>query len=113
MSIDNASDSDLQDFGQALGGEFRDRDIVALAALTPEQRAVQAKLRRELWLHIDSVWEGQERTGVHPVEAGGFGAVAGLRDLLDALCVHVEDAQYAAGDAEGGWLVRVTAEAVE
>ncbi|GHJ52891.1 hypothetical protein Nm8I071_21980 [Nonomuraea sp. TT08I-71] len=111
----DATDHDfaLQDAAQTIGSEFAELDILLLASLTPEMRAIQLDARRRLYEHIDAVWERPKRAGVHPVDLGGYGAVAGLRDLLDILIGHVEQAQESAGDDPDRLRVRLVVESNE
>ncbi|WP_165949816.1 hypothetical protein [Micromonospora sp. KC207] len=44
---------------------------------------------------------------------GGYGSVAGLRDLLEQLCGHAEEVQDFAGDTPEDWRVQVTVEPVD
>ncbi|MCX5066727.1 hypothetical protein OOJ91_12635 [Micromonospora lupini] len=106
-------DDDLQNAGQNLADGFAEFDATFLARLTPELRAVQLDARRRLYEHIDAVWERPKHAGVHPVDMGGYGAVAGLRDLLENLVGHVEQAQEVAGDDPDSFRVKLSIEPVE
>lgn len=108
------TDVDIQMSVGPITDAFHRHDLAMLAQLTPEERAVQAKLRRDLYKHINRIWEEPERTiGKHPVDIGGYGSVAALRDLLDILCLHVAEAQDAAGDVSEQYHVTVNVEMID
>jgi len=113
MTDASEHDHELQNAGQALGDGFAELDALLLASLTAEMRAVQLDARRRLYEHIDAVWERPKLAGFHPVDLGGYGAVAGLRDLLDMLIGHVEQAQDVAGDDPDSFRVRLAVEPIE
>ncbi|MGX6604788.1 hypothetical protein ACWKSP_22070 [Micromonosporaceae bacterium Da 78-11] len=92
--------ADLQAMAQNIATAFTDHDTKALAVLTPEQRAAQAEARWQLYRHIDKIWDADHlrSQGIHPVEAGGYESVAGLRDLVMDLIGNIDTAQETAGD---------------
>ncbi|MGW5670986.1 hypothetical protein [Micromonospora sp. NPDC003776] len=60
---------------------------------------------------MDRIWEAPKQAdGPHPVEMGGYGAVAGSRDLLDALIGHVEEVSGEAGDQTEDYRARMLVE---
>ncbi|MEU5525414.1 hypothetical protein ABZ744_00560 [Micromonospora chersina] len=105
------SDDELQDVARHLGERFEDHDKRFLALMTPEQRAAHKEALWMLYRHIDRIWEAPKQAGgPHPVELGGYGAVAGLRDMIDQLVGHVEDVQDAAGDEPEQYRARMVVE---
>ncbi|WP_165949815.1 hypothetical protein [Micromonospora sp. KC207] len=44
------TDDQMQDAAQEIGEAFCDFDLTMLAQLTPQERAVQAKIRRDLYI---------------------------------------------------------------
>ncbi|WP_210865714.1 hypothetical protein [Micromonospora sp. C97] len=108
MSDDNElRDGQFQSAAQQLGDAFTRLDQEFLAMLTPEERAAQAKVRFDLYMHVDNVWEAPKRQGENSVEVPGYGAVAGMRDLLMTLFVNAQDAQHAADDVPELYSVKV------
>jgi hypothetical protein len=72
--------------------------MAGLARLTPGQRAEQHRLRWALFEYIDGLWDHAKAQGLSPADLPEYSAVAGLRDLADALVGHVAIAQENAGD---------------
>lgn len=108
------ADIDLQMSAGPITDAFHRHDLAMLAQLTPEQRAIQAQIRQALHLYVDRIWEEpKHREGRSPVDIGGYGSVAALRDLLNTLCDHAAEAQYAAGDIHEEYRVTVTAEKID
>jgi hypothetical protein len=96
-------DDEMQDMQQAareITVAFDVHDKAALAKLTPDERAIQTKIRWELYRHVDLIWDAPHlrSKGIHPVEAGGYDSVAALRDLLNDLWIEAKQAQYDAGE---------------
>jgi hypothetical protein len=58
-------------------------------------------------MHVDNVWEAPKHRGENSVDVPGYGAVAGMRDLLMTLLVNAQDAQYAADDVPELYSVKV------
>lgn len=118
MSVDYdenpMTDDELQDAARHIGERFEDHDTRFLALMTPEDRAGHLRALRMMYDHIDRIWEAPKRAGgPHPVELGGYGAVAGLRDLVDVLIGHAEQAQDSAGDVPENYRARMVVEQVE
>ncbi|MEU7770997.1 hypothetical protein AB0C44_06690 [Micromonospora taraxaci] len=107
VSDDELRDEQFQSAAQQLGDAFTRLDQEFLAMLTPEERAAQAKVRFDLYMHVDNVWEAPKRRGENSVEVPGYGAVAGMRDLLMTLFVNAQDAQHAADDVPELYSVKV------
>jgi hypothetical protein len=91
---------DMQEAGGRITEAFDVHDKQALAKLTPDERAIQTKIRWELYRHVDLIWDAPHlrSKGVHPIEAGGYEGVAALRDLLNDLWIEAQQAQVDAGD---------------
>ncbi|MEU2167919.1 hypothetical protein ACH47V_25455 [Micromonospora chersina] len=108
---DPMTDEELQDAAQHLGERFEEHDRRFLALMTPEQRAAHHEVLWMVYRHVDRIWEAPKQAGgPHPIELGGYGAVAGLRDMLDQLLGHIHDVQLAAGDEPERYRVRVVVE---
>lgn len=111
MADDTITDDELQAAAGHITDAFHRHDLAMLAQLTPEQRAIQYQLRRDLHMYVDRIWEQPKHTeGRHPVDIGGYGSVAALLDLLETLCAHVDEAQQTAGDLPEAYRVTITAE---
>lgn len=106
---------DLHDAQSEITQAFTDKDMEALAAMTAEERAVQAKHRWGVYWHIDKIWDAPHlrSEGVHPVEVGGFEGVAALRDLVMDLIGNVQTAQHDAGDDVDSYTVVVKVKHVD
>jgi hypothetical protein len=98
---------DLQDAASEIGDASSDHDMRHLATLTPDERAIQNKVRWALYRHVDAIWDATHlrSKGIHPNDAGGYEGVAALRDLLDTLIANAENAQHEAGGRRR-WRVR-------
>ncbi|MGK5674516.1 hypothetical protein ACSNOB_16955 [Micromonospora sp. URMC 106] len=107
VSDDELSDEQFQSAAQQLGDAFTRLDQEFLAMLTPEERAAQAKVRFDLYMHVDKVWEAPKHRGENSVDVPGYDAVAGMRDLLMTLLVNAQDAQHAADDVPELYSVKV------
>lgn len=92
------SEQDHQEAMVEIIDSFDERDIAALAAVTPAARAEQLAARRALYDHVDRMWDGAKAADPHAGSKPEYGGVAAMRDLATALVSHVEQAQHAAGD---------------
>jgi hypothetical protein len=54
----------------------------------------------ELYDYVDRIWEGAKARGLNPVIQPEWNAVAGLRDLANALVEQASQAQAEAGDED-------------
>ena len=54
-----------------------------------------------MYLFVDEIWEGAKARGLDPATDPQCNAVAGLRDLSNALVEQVSQAQAEAGDEDG------------
>ncbi|MFC0504157.1 hypothetical protein [Micromonospora costi] len=118
MSIDYdenpMTDDELQDAARHIAERFTDHDSRFLALMTPEERAGHIRALWMLYHHIDRIWEAPKKAGgPHPVELGGYGAVAGLRDMVDALIGHAEQVQHDAGDEPERYSAQMVVETIE
>ncbi|SCL69740.1 hypothetical protein [Micromonospora peucetia] len=118
MSVDYdenpMTDDELQDAATHIGERFEDHDTRFLALMSPEQRAGHLQALRMLYEHIGNIWQAPKQAdGPHPVELGGYGAVAGLRDMVDVLIGHVEDVQHVAGDEADSFRARMVVNHVD
>ncbi|MEU7175238.1 hypothetical protein ABZ949_27565 [Micromonospora tulbaghiae] len=107
VSDEELRDEHLQSAAHQLADGFSRLDQEFLARLTPEQRAAQVKMRFDLYMHVDDIWEAPKQRGENSVEVPGYGAVAGMRDLLMALFVNAQEAQHAAEDVPELYSVKV------
>lgn len=118
MSVDYdenpMTDDELQDAARHIGERFEEHDTRFLALMSPEQRAGHLQALRMIYDHVDRIWEAPKRAGgPHPVELGGYGAVAGLRDMIDMLIGHVEQVQDDAGEEPERYRARMVVETVD
>ncbi|MEU4665252.1 hypothetical protein AB0F83_26235 [Micromonospora chalcea] len=105
------TDDELQDAAVHIADQFADHDRRFLALMTPQERAGHEQALWMLYHHVDRIWEAPKKAGgPHPVNLGGYGAVAGLRDLLAALIGHVEEVSAQAGDQPEDWRARMVVE---
>jgi ANTAR domain len=93
-----AAGPDLQSAAMDLVDGFDDPDMAALARLTPAARAEQRRARTTLFIYTEQLWVHATAEGLQPGPRPGLYAVSALRNLMDALCGHVDEAQQAAGD---------------
>lgn len=93
-----ASEPSMQSTAMNLVDGFDDRDMAALARLTPAARAEQRRARTALFNYTEQLWVQARAEGIRPGARSGYDAVSALRNLMDALCGHVDEAQQAAGD---------------
>jgi ANTAR domain len=89
----------LQSAAMDLVDGFDDRDMAALARLSPAARAEQRRARTTLLTYTEQLWIQAKAEGLQAGPRPGFYAVSALRNLMDALCGHVDEAQQAAGDS--------------
>ncbi|MET8310689.1 hypothetical protein [Micromonospora sp. NPDC005173] len=67
--------------------------------MTAEQRAAHCEALWVLYRRVDRIWGSPKQAGgPHPAEVGGYGAMAGLRNMLDRRIGHLEEVRSAAGD---------------
>jgi hypothetical protein len=93
------AEPDLQSAAMDLVDGFDDPDMAALARLTPAGRAEQRRARTALFTYTQQLWIQTKAEGIQPGRRPEYDAVSALRNLMDALCGHVDEAQRAAGDA--------------
>lgn len=93
-------DRDLLDERNAILEAFTDHDLKHLATLTPEGRAIQARVRRELQQHLDQIWMEPQKGphGRHPVDIGGYRGVQAMLNIVGELVGNVGQAQETADD---------------
>jgi hypothetical protein len=77
---------------------FIERDLAGLAGLDAAGRAAQLRARQAVCAYVDEVWEGAKARGLNPATDPEWNAVAGLRDLTNALVDQASQAQTEAGD---------------
>lgn len=75
--------------------DFRDHDLAGLGRLTPAERSAQLRLRQELFLYIDALWNDVTQTG-QPAMLAELGGVAAMRSLTSELVAHVAWAENGA-----------------
>jgi hypothetical protein len=93
---------------------FEDHDKRMLAQYSPEERAAHYQALWMLYMHADRIWEEPKQNGgPHPVELGGYGAVAGFRDMLDILLNHLHEVRDEAGEQPEDFRARMVVERVE
>ncbi|MEV4462772.1 hypothetical protein AB0J51_04030 [Micromonospora echinofusca] len=108
------TDDELQDAARHLTRRFEDHDKQFLTLMTPQQRAAHERALWMLYHHVDRIWEAPKQAGgPHPVELGGYGAVAGLRDMLDLLLGHLDEVQHNAGDDPDRYRARMVVDELE
>lgn len=108
------TDDELQQAAVHIAHRFEDHDGRFLALMTEQERVGYLRALRMVYEHVDTIWEAPKQAGgPHPVELGGYGAVAGLRDLLDFLIGHVEQVQDDAGDEPENYRARMVVESVD
>ncbi|MBM0255901.1 hypothetical protein [Micromonospora sp. 4G55] len=82
--------------------------------MTAEQRAAHYEALWRLYRHVDRIWEApKQANGPHPAELGGYGPVAGLRDMLDRLFGHLEEVRSAAGEQPEDYRAQMVVELVD
>jgi hypothetical protein len=91
---------DHQDMALKLFDAFSKHDAAGLAALDAAGRVQQLRAREALYDYVDRIWESAKRRGLDPAVRPEWLAVAGLRDLTNALVDHVSEAQAEAGDED-------------
>ena len=79
---------------------FAEHDTAGLAALTPAERAEQLRVRQMLHDYVDQIWEDAKGRGLDPATRPEWNAVAGLRDLTNALVEQTMQAQSEAGEED-------------
>jgi hypothetical protein len=89
----------LQSAAMDLVDGFDDPDMAALARLTPAARAEQRRARTTLLTYAEQLRVQARAEGIQPGPRPEYDAVSALRNLMDALCGHVDEAQQAAGDS--------------
>ncbi|MFI6513343.1 hypothetical protein ACIBCT_37555 [Streptosporangium sp. NPDC050855] len=95
---DNRHQEQMLDLADALGAF----DAAALARLGPEDRAVQVRARRALWLYADALWDAVKEANPEgtPATRNPFNSVAALRDFTQELYATAAQAQADAGEDE-------------
>lgn len=93
-------DDELDHQGMAIEliDAFGEHDATGLAGLGPAGRAAQLQARQALYDYVDRLWEGGKARGLDPAVRPEWSAVAGLRDLTNALVEQAGQAQAEAGD---------------
>lgn len=79
---------------------FAEHDATGLAALDAAGRAGQLRARQVLYDYLDRMWEDAKAGGVETATPPEWNAVAGLRDLTNALVEQAAQAQSAASDED-------------
>jgi hypothetical protein len=77
---------------------FAEHDATGLARLDADGRAAQVQARQALYGYVDEVWEAAKARGLNPAVLPEWNAVAGLRDLANALVSQADQALAAVGD---------------
>ncbi|MFB9178629.1 hypothetical protein ACFFX1_10855 [Dactylosporangium sucinum] len=97
-------DDELDHQGMAIEliDAFIEHDLAGLAGLDAAGRAAQLRARQAVYEFVDEVWEGAKARGLDPATDPDWNAVAGLRDLTNALVDHASQAQADAGDEDHG-----------
>jgi hypothetical protein len=95
----SATGPSLQSAAMDLVDGFDDPDMAALAGLTPAARAEQRRARTTLLSYTEQLRVRARAEGIEPGPRLEYDAVSALRNLMDALCGHIDEAQQAAGDS--------------
>jgi hypothetical protein len=92
-------DDELDHQGMAIEliDAFIEHDTAGLAGLDAAGRAAQVQARQALYDYVDQIWEGAKTRGLDPASQPEWNAVAGLRDLTNALLEQASQAQAEAG----------------
>jgi hypothetical protein len=82
--------------------------------MTAEQRAAHYEAWWMLYRHVDRIWEAPKQArGPHPAALGGYGTMAGLRDMLDQRIGHLEEVRSAAGEQPEDYRAQMVVELVD
>ncbi len=95
-------DDDLDHQGMAIEliDAFIEHDLAGLAGLDAAGRAARLRARQTVYEFVGEVWEGAKARGLDPATDPEWNAVAGLRDLANALVDQASQAQSEAGDED-------------
>ncbi|MEV4830624.1 hypothetical protein AB0K25_20175 [Micromonospora sp. NPDC049257] len=96
--VDGDDELDHQGMAIELIDAFAERDAAGLATLDAAGRAAQAQARQALYDYVDRIWEDAKARGLDPAVRPDWNAVAGLRDLTNALVEQAGQAQADAGE---------------
>jgi len=93
-------DDELDHQGMAIEliDAFAEHDAIGLAGLDAAGRQAQLRARQTFYDYVDRIWEGAKARGLDPASLPEWNAVAGLRDLANALLEQASQAQTDAGD---------------
>jgi hypothetical protein len=91
---------DHQGMATELIDAFEQHDAAGLAALDAPGRAAQLQARQALYDYLDRIWEQAKARDLNPAIRPEWNAVAGLRDLTNALMEQAVQAQHDAGDED-------------
>lgn len=100
-SSGESEDMDHQQMAIELIDGITGHDAAGLDALDTAGRAEQLRARLALYSYVDEFWEKAKNDGLNPAIRPEWSAVAGLRDVTNALVMHVEEAQSRAGEDVG------------
>ncbi|MFG1892099.1 hypothetical protein ACGFIR_30065 [Micromonospora sp. NPDC049051] len=96
--VDVDDELDHQGMAIKLIDAFAEHDAAGLAALDAAGRAAQVQARQALYDYVDRIWEAAKARGLDPAVRPDWNAVAGLRDLTNALVQQAGQAQADAGE---------------
>lgn len=96
--VDVDDELDHQGMAIELIDAFAEHDAAGLAALDAAGRAAQVQARQALYDYVDRIWEDAKARGLDPAVRPDWNAVAGLRDLTNALVEQAGQAQADAGE---------------